>query len=348
MRAFSKRIHSAAPVRICDIGGWTDTWFSIHGAVLNIAVSPYVEVQLIASPRESDERVTLNLENFQESYSLNPDEIEYDQHPLIEATIDSVEIPEEFSLDINIFSNIPSGAAVGTSAAVCVALFGALNALTPGEPSPRDAAASAHIIETEKLKLQAGIQDQICCAYGGINLIQMDSYPHSIVSTIDIEKSVLFELENRLLLVYIGAPHSSSELHERVIAHLGNHAEKDERLKGLRELPFKAKRALSVGDLDTFAQIMSQNTDLQRQLHPDLVCDKFDEVINIARSFGAEGFKVNGAGGDGGSITILGDGDSVKKREMVQILQRKGFQVIPIALSRRGLHTWGVDQQYWS
>ena len=39
-------INSLAPIRICDMGGWTDTWFAQHGSVFNIAVSPYAEVQI--------------------------------------------------------------------------------------------------------------------------------------------------------------------------------------------------------------------------------------------------------------------------------------------------------------
>ena len=33
-------ITASAPVRVCDNGGWTDTWFGGPGRVLNIAVSP--------------------------------------------------------------------------------------------------------------------------------------------------------------------------------------------------------------------------------------------------------------------------------------------------------------------
>ena len=31
-------INSVAPMRICDNGGWTDTWFARYGKVFNIAV----------------------------------------------------------------------------------------------------------------------------------------------------------------------------------------------------------------------------------------------------------------------------------------------------------------------
>ena len=37
-------IVASVPVRICDNGGWTDTWFGGPGRVLNIAVVPGVEV----------------------------------------------------------------------------------------------------------------------------------------------------------------------------------------------------------------------------------------------------------------------------------------------------------------
>ena len=34
-----KTVDGAAPIRICDIGGCTDTWFAENGAVSNIAVA---------------------------------------------------------------------------------------------------------------------------------------------------------------------------------------------------------------------------------------------------------------------------------------------------------------------
>ena len=39
-------INCVAPIRICDNGGWTDTWFAKSGKIFNIGVYPYVEVQM--------------------------------------------------------------------------------------------------------------------------------------------------------------------------------------------------------------------------------------------------------------------------------------------------------------
>ncbi len=77
------------------------------------------------------------------------------------------------ALEITIHSAMPAGASTGTSAAVCVALIGALDALTPGRMTSHEVAYCAHRIETERLRLQSGIQDQLCAAYGALSFIEM-------------------------------------------------------------------------------------------------------------------------------------------------------------------------------
>jgi len=60
------------------------------------------------------------------------------------------------------------------------------------------------------LKLQCGIQDQLCSAYGGINYIEMFDYPHATVSPIQVSNNIWWELERRLVLIYFGKSHTSS------------------------------------------------------------------------------------------------------------------------------------------
>ena len=81
-----KTIPAIAPIRINDIGGWTDTWFAQQGKVLNIAVFPLVEVriQVLANTEKVDQRVLVRLENYGEALWINPDNPAFDQHPLIQ------------------------------------------------------------------------------------------------------------------------------------------------------------------------------------------------------------------------------------------------------------------------
>jgi D-glycero-alpha-D-manno-heptose-7-phosphate kinase len=96
-----------------------------------------------------------------------------DRHLLLEAAIEEIGLPDAYALEISIYSEAPAGCSTGTSAAVTVALIGALDYLTPGRMSPHEVAYAAHRVETERLNLQSGIQDQLCSAYGGINFIEM-------------------------------------------------------------------------------------------------------------------------------------------------------------------------------
>jgi D-glycero-alpha-D-manno-heptose-7-phosphate kinase len=68
-------------------------------------------------------------------------------------------------------------------------------------------------------------------------------------------------------------------------------------------------------------------------------------VIDIAREHGALGWKVNGAGGEGGSITLLCDEASPRKRALVRAIEQSdpGFRHIPTYLSRHGLRVWRED-----
>jgi len=335
-------ISSVAPIRIADFGGWTDTWFAKYGRVLNIAVYPYVEVQIHVYRRGNRPPVSIYAENYGERYTLEAIGGAYDRHPLLEAAIQYMGVPKDLALEITLFSEAPVGASTGTSAAVSVALIGALDWLTPGRMTPHEVAAAAHRIETELLHQQCGVQDQLASAYGGICYIEILDYPHAIVSPIVLPNSIWWELERRLTLIFLGQSHSSSKVHEMVIRELESAGPEAEKLAPLRETPVKAKNALYAGDFEALGQAMIENTEAQRRLHPNLISPRHQAVIDIAQRFGALGWKVNGAGGDGGSVTILGGPDSAIQRQMLATIKKElpYTQNIPIYLSRFGLRVW--------
>ena len=336
-------ISTVAPIRIADFGGWTDTWFAKYGRVLNIAVYPYAEVQIAVYRRTGDRpAVAIHAENYGQRFTLDSVGGTYDRHPLLEAALDYMGVPQDLALQITIFSEAPVGCSTGTSAAVSVALIGALDRLTPGRLTPHEVAAAAHRIETELLGQQCGVQDQLASAYGGISLIEILDYPHAIVSPILLPNSTWWELERRLSLIFLGQSHSSSKVHELVIQELEAAGPEAEKLQPLRQTPVAARDALYCGDFAALGRAMIENTEAQAALHPALVSPAHQAVIAIARRFGAAGWKVNGAGGDGGSVTVLSGPESATKREMLSAIQAElpRTQNIPIYLSRFGLRVW--------
>lgn len=336
-------INSVAPIRICDNGGWTDTWFAGYGKVFNIGVYPYVEVQIEVYPRHAQkDRIVLYAENYGERYVVRPEVPGWDRHPLLEAAIEYMRIPEDVALQISIYSEAPAGCSTGTSAAVSVALLGALDVLTPGRLTPHEVADAAHKVETELLKQQSGIQDQLCSAYGGINFIDMVDYPHASVSHIYVPNSIWWELERRLVLVFVGKSHSSSQVHEKVIRELEDAGPDCPKLVPLRKTPVMARDAVYAGDFAALGKSMILNTEAQSELNSALISADAQQIIDMARAHGAIGWKVNGAGGEGGSITLLCGETSSQKREMIRQIEGANslFKNIPIYLSRFGLRIW--------
>ena len=339
-------IRAAAPIRICDVGGWTDTWFAGHGAVFNLAVSPAVEAHVEVHAADAlPDRVTLNVESFGDRYAFEPGDGP-GRHPLLEAVIEETGVPDATTVEIRIASQVPPGCATGTSASTSVALIGALDALADRRRTPGEIAAIAHRIEAERLGLQSGVQDQLCAAFGGISYIEVQSYPDVVSrSPVALPAATWRTLEGRLLLLYVGSAHSSSDMHDRVIARLVEEGTESPRLERLRQCACAARDAVAAGDLRRLGQLMVENTEAQEQLHEDLVSTAAHKAMDVAAGLGAAGWKVNGAGGEGGSLTILcSDDDRERRRELEAALLKADprFQLIPIRLCADGLRVQRV------
>lgn len=341
-----KLIHARAPLRVNDIGGWTDTWFAREGWVLNMAVAPPVEVQVkvLENRERRKKRVLLHTENYGESFWVDPDRPASSPHPFLQHIIARLRPPDGLKIEVNLFSPVPAGISTGTSAAVCVALLGALSYLNRGEVVLKDIISLAHRVETEDLKQQSGIQDQVCAAYGGVCFIHMPRYPESRVEKMALEPRIWSEIDRRLCLIYLGRPHLSSAMHERVIARLQKGGPEWRTLERMKRLPVRAKAALLDGDLEAFGKIMAENTECQRELCSELVSPGAEAVASVAKRYKASGWKVNGAGGKGGSMTILANRDDGLKRKMIQAIMAlgKGIRSLPASLSPGGLEVWPI------
>ncbi len=335
-------IRASAPIRICDNGGWTDTWFARHGKVFNIAVEPAVAVTILVHPPTRDAaRVIIDATDFGDRYPLHDGT--RGRHPLLEAAVERARLPDDVTLEVSVTSPIPAGASTGTSAAVAVALVGALEHLAGRAPTPRDVARMAHALETEALKRQSGVQDQYCAAFGGINFIEITEYPEAQVTQLQIAETIRSELERRLVLIYLGNSHDSSQVHERVIAGLEDAGPEHPPLQALRRAADASRDAVLAGDLAALGRAMRENTDAQAALHPALVGPTIRRIIDIASHHDALGWKVNGAGGEGGTIALLAGDRADVRRAMIEDIERQNTSCreIPITLRTDGLKVTG-------
>ncbi len=340
----NRTVHARAPLRINDIGGWTDTWFAKQGNVLNLAVAPPVEVQIRVRENEerTEERVLVHAENYGETFSVVPERPASWPHGFLQHTIAMLPIPREWRLEIDLFSPVPAGISTGTSASVCVALLGALSFLAGRKATPEDIAALAHRVETEKLGQQSGIQDQICAARGGVTYIHMFDYPRAETTGLELEPSIWEELDRRLAWSTWGSPTARRRSTNEVIARLEKGGPLFGRLETMKRLAEEARDDLLRGDLESYGRAMAENNECQRGLYAGLISPEADLVIEAARRHGASGWKVNGAGGQGGSLAVLAGPDDSLRRRMVEAIDSlgSGIRVLPAWLSAAGLQVW--------
>ena len=327
-------VKAIAPARILDFGGWTDTWFAKHGRVLNFAVDLYAKV--IVVPRERP-GVSIIAQDYGEAVEIkDPTQVLYDgKHDLLKAALNVTRVD---GVDISVYSDVPPGCGTGSSAAVSVALIGALAVLADLHLTPHEVATLAHKLETEELGIQSGVQDQIASAAGGIGFHIIDPYPSVSTSPVRLSEDICMELESRLIVAYTGQSHLSGDVHKKVIGDYESGVERAVKaLDTLRNTPVWAKSALMRGDFVELAEVMNINTSAQKNLHPEITTDKIEHLEEVARAAGAMGFKINGAGG-GGSVTILCGADNARGVETA--VKEAGYRVLPCHLDFRGLRTW--------
>ncbi len=339
-------VESSAPIRICDNGGWTDTEVACQGKVFNIAVRPLVHVRIDAYPHGTREaRVVVNADNYATRYAVpSPEHALWGPHPLIEAAVRAVPPLEALDIEVAVWSKAPGGASTGTSAAVAVALLGALHGLRGDARSALEIAREAHEVETRWLGRHSGIQDQLASACGGVNFIEIDQYPRASVTSVPMSDALRHELDARLVLIYLGRAHSSSAVHEQVIRTLHRLGSECPQLNELREAATSARDAFVNGDVEALGRAMQRNTDAQAALDPALVHADAWRIIEIAAAHNALGWKVNGAGGNGGSVTLLSDRAVDVRHAMICDISQENpaFAAIPHVISRQGLRVRGA------
>jgi D-glycero-alpha-D-manno-heptose-7-phosphate kinase len=295
-----------------------------------VAVRPGVEVTVkeISGP----DQVVLDVPDFGERYAMVPGTPRAARHPLLEAAVDSLPPPPGLHVEVSVHSAIPAGSGTGTSAAVAVAVLGGLGALRSMTLTRHEYAAAAHRLEVDVLGGESGVQDQLCSAFGGINYVEIEEYPVASVHALPVWE----ELSRSLSLVFVGKSHDSSAVHRQVIENARRTGPSV--FAPLRDAAAAARDAVIARDLAALGRSMIANSQAQAGLHPDLVGVDARKVIEVAAAQGAIGWKVNGAGGDGGSVTLLsrteGDRDALEQR--LQRLDSK-FRILPVQVSASGL-----------
>ncbi len=339
-----------APVRVADVGGWTDTWFAARGAVCSVAVGSGAECEVRVRPGAEGDPVRMWAPDLGAAWTVGSDPHRGwsaprpGHQPLLDHAVAQAVGglapealgPDGVGLDITVSASVPPGSAVGTSASVLVALVAAVGTALDRPPEPAAAARAAFEAETQRAGRESGVQDHIAAAHGGFSWIEIDPYPSWSHAEVLVPPAARTDLVARLITVHLGGGHDSSALHGAVIERAeagdpGVHMV----LAELRDLAALARDHLTAGDLPGWATTLTAATEAQARLHPALVGDDARALLDLAATYGALGGKVNGAGGAGGTVTLLGPEDPDAQAGLVRAVvdADHGWQILDLRLA---------------
>jgi D-glycero-alpha-D-manno-heptose-7-phosphate kinase len=227
----------------------------------------------------------------------------------------------------------PAGAGLGGSSALAVALCGAFNMLTGAKYSREELLTIAKNVETQILKVPAGVQDYYPAMYGGLNSVLLEVTGESFLRHSHL---LTRSIESRLVLVYSGKSRNSGMNNWEVMK---SYIDKDEAVQGafqgIHSATNDLELALKTGNYAKVGEAMEHDMEARRKMCPGIVTEEIEELIKFGKENGAVAAKVCGAGG-GGCIAywVNTSGD---KSKLIKSLRERDAQVINFHVDSEGL-----------
>jgi D-glycero-alpha-D-manno-heptose-7-phosphate kinase len=288
------------PLRVSFAGGGTDLpafYERDGGAVFSTAIDKYVYVTVKRHGLVFDERVRLNY-----SVSEAVSDIAALRNDIARECLQFLDI--EPPIYVSVVSDLPDSSGLGGSSAFAVGLLNALHTYRGERVSAGQLAEEASHIEIERLGQPIGKQDQYAAAVGGLNLFTF--MPTGDVSVQPQRMSgIASQLFERMLLLWTGHQRRASSVLEEQRARTGEHSGL---LGRIRDQAFELQGLVSAPEPDfaRFAAILDAGWSLKRQLASTVSNENIDRWYDAARTAGAQGGKLCGAGG-GGFMLVMGE-----------------------------------------
>ncbi len=313
-------IISRTPFRVSFVGGGSDLPAFCDrrpGAVLSSTIDKAMYLTL--HPYFDRERTLLRYSKSELVTSL--DQI---RHPIFREALRLVGI--EGGIEISSSADVPSGTGLGSSSSFTVGLLHVLAAYQGRYASSEDLAAAAAHLELDVLGEPIGRQDHYAAAFGGLNLIEFHAQGQVKVEPITLPRERLAELEQRLLMFYLGGRRDTRSVLDDQVRELATNESKMAATSRMVELVYEMRDALYANDLNAFGGLLHRNWELKRGLSKEISNPEIDAAYERARSAGARGGKLLGAGGSGFLLLHCEPGEQSELRRALADLDELPFR----------------------
>lgn len=281
------------PYRISFFGGGTDypAWYRKHGgAVLATTIDKYCYLTCRYLPPFFEHRLRIVYRKIETCAS-----VEEIGHPSVREVLRFLNFDR--GLELHHDGDLPARSGMGTSSAFTVGLLHALHGLRGEMPSKKQLIQESLHVEQERLGEIVGSQDQVLAAHGGLRHVQFLPTGEIVSSPLPLRAERREELQAHLMLFYTGIARTAADVARTYVADL------DSRHRQMRLVRGLVEEGLDVlsgsGDLWAFGELLHEAWLAKRSLSPAVSTPQVDALYERARSAGAIGGKLTGAGGGG-------------------------------------------------
>ena len=213
---------------------------------------------------------------------------------------------------------------IGSSAAVAVAIVGALAKSQNKTMTRTEIAEKAWQIETQKLGMFGGKQDQYAAAFGGANLFEFGNEVK--VNPIDISKIL-----SSIVLLHTNTIRSSPVIQEE-FKNLTDF--KKDALDELKSLINPTLATIEQGDIKTLGEILNETYALKKKSNYRTTNERIGNIYHYAKINKAYGGKICGAG-DGGFMMFVVEPD--RKKDFIHKMELYGLTNWNFDIDKNGL-----------
>ena len=325
-----------SPVRISFSGGGTDlTHYFVDndgGAVINATIAMYAHATL---RRRNDGRIQIYSHDFQQTVEVdNLASLGNDGDlALIKSVIRLIK--PSYGFDLEVSADFPIGSGLGGSAVVSSAIIGCFNEFRSDQWDRHEIAEMAFQAERLMLNIPGGWQDQYATVFGGFNHMEFSSDQNTIVP-LRLDANIIAELEESLILCYTGLKRNSGSIHRDQKTH---HETSDAVAATARqkEVTREIRRHLLRGRLLDCGRLIDEAWHAKRRLSPLISSSELDDIYDLAKTSGAVGGKLLGAGGGGYFLFFV---RPFERYPLITALEGRGLQCSRVTFEENGLRTW--------
>lgn len=325
------------PVRISFAGGGTDlpSYFQKHGgAVISATINKYFYTVL---SRRTDGRIQIISSDLRTCETWqNTARVDLKGTALEIPLAVLKELDADVSVDLFLASEIPPGTGLGSSAAVCVNVLKAITTYLKQDYSDRQLAEKAYYIARDVLKKPVGKQDEFAVSVGGINLFRFERDNHVEIQPLSISSEILEKLQSNLMLFFTGVSHDSwtilKDQEQSAVKSDRHHTV--EALHEIRGLVDRTYTALTAGDLKSFGCLLHEGWEAKKRVSSKISNPRIDFLYQTAKTAGALGGKITGAGG-GGFLLLYCEKD--KQSQVRRALEACGIREMGFSFDFHGV-----------